>query len=85
MACHLVQANVMAGKRPDSHDVIPLDMWSFVENLWDPRPSKRLTAEMALDWMKSKASHEGVDSHVGKEEWEWRRQSDDKSSWSVSL
>lgn len=66
---------------------IPLDMWSFAENLWDPDPSKRLTAEMALGWMETKAQQEGVDTGLAppEEEWEWKGPHDDKCLWSVSL
>ena len=80
----------MSGRRLESPvDKIPHDMWSFVESLCDPKPPKRLTAEMALDWMRVKACNEGVNSNLGplcdsEEEWEWKSQPDDESLWSVS-
>lgn len=62
-------------------------MWSFVENLWGPDPSWRLTAQMALDWMEARAYQERVGTSLApfEEEWEWRGPHDsDKCLWSVS-
>jgi hypothetical protein len=75
-------------KRPNFPEgKISLDMWSFVDNLWGRHPSERLTAQMALDWMKTKADQEGVDSSLAPldEEWEWKGPHDDKCLWSVSF
>lgn len=83
-----VHANVISHRRPDfPKDKISLDMWSFVDNLWGPQPLKRLTAQMALDWMETKAHQEGVDSSLAPldEEWEWKGPHDDKCLWSVSF
>lgn len=63
------------------------DMWSFVENLLDEDPLKRLTAQEALSWMEVKAQQEHVDTSLAplQEEWEWKWPHDDECLWSVSL
>lgn len=60
-------------------------MWSFVENLCDQDPFKRLTAEMALDWMEVKASQEDVDLSLAPLDEEWERKMNTSNLWSVSL
>ncbi|KAG9316824.1 kinase-like domain-containing protein [Chiua virens] len=52
----LIADYVVSNQRPAfPEDKISHDMWTFVENLWDSDPSKRLTAQMALSWMEFQA------------------------------
>ncbi|KAI9571669.1 kinase-like domain-containing protein [Boletus coccyginus] len=88
MQLAFLHANVISRQRPQfPKGKISLDMWSFVENLWSHEPSKRLTAQMALDWMETKAYQEGVDSSLAslEEEWEWKGPHDDECLWSIFL
>lgn len=84
-----LQFDVISGNRPGfPQGKISPDMWSFVENLWGPEPSKRLTAEMAVGWMETKARQEGVDAGLAplEEEWGWKGPHDDENGlWSVSV
>ncbi|KAG6375569.1 kinase-like domain-containing protein [Boletus reticuloceps] len=83
-----LRASLISNQRPEfPKGRIPPDMWSFVENLWGPLPSERLTAKKALGWMETKARQEGVDSSLApfEEEWEWKGPHDDECLWSVSL